>query len=266
MTTPKRRASSRFPVDPDGVPRTVVTTSFGFTSGAQETEFHEHRKAQLLYSRYGVMKCEAEQGLWMVPPQCAVWIPPNTRHNVKSVKPVSGYCLFVEPDALPSMPRLCSTISVSPLLRELLVRCVDFPILYPLKGREARLVSIVLDELSIAPVEKLHLPMPTDLSLRRLADMMMADASNWAKVSRWAENIGMSERSLNRHFRQEIGMSLGRWRQQMRIILAIQMLSQKKSVKFIADELGYEDASSFVTMFRKILGTSPARYMTQRVS
>jgi AraC-like DNA-binding protein len=52
----------------------------------------------------------------------------------------------------------------------------------------------------------------------------------------------------------------------MRIILAIQMLSQKKSVKFIADELGYEDASSFVTMFRKILGTSPARYMTQRVS
>jgi AraC-like DNA-binding protein len=88
----------------------------------------------------------------------------------------------------------------------------------------------------------------------------------WAKVSRWVENIGMSERSLNRHFRQEIGMSLGRWRQQMRIILAIQMLSQKNSVKFIADELGYEDASSFVTMFRKLLGTSPARYMAQRVS
>jgi AraC-like DNA-binding protein len=102
---------------------------------------------------------------------------------------------------------------------------VDLPILYPLKGREGRLVSIVLDELSIAPVEKLHLPMPTDLRLRRIADMMMADPSNWAKVSRWAENIGMSERSLNRHFRQEIGMSLGRWRQQMRIILAIQTLS-----------------------------------------
>lgn len=212
------------------------------------------------------MKCEASQGLWVVSPQCAVWIPPDTRHNVKSLEAVSGSCLFVDPDALPTMPKLCCTISVSPLLRELLTRSADFPVLYPLRGREARIVSIILDELLIAPVEKLHLPMPTDLRLRRIADMMMAEPSHWAKVSRWAKDIGMSERSLSRHFRQQIGMSFGRWRQQLRIILALQMLSQGKSVKFIADALGYDDASSFVTMFRKILGISPARYMTQRVS
>jgi AraC-like DNA-binding protein len=252
--------------DPDGVPRTVVAVGFGLDASTPETKFHQHRKAQLLYSSYGVMKCEAAQGLWMVPPQCAVWIPSDTRHNVKSVEPVAGYCLFVEPDALPAMPKLCRTISVSPLLRELMVRCAEIPVLYPLKGREARLVTIILDELSTAPVEKLHLPMPTDLRLRKIAEKMTAEPSNWAKVSRWAEDIGMSERSLNRHFGQDVGMSLGRWRQQLRIILALQMLSQRKSVKFIANELGYEDASSFVTMFRKMLGTSPARYMTQRVS
>jgi AraC-like DNA-binding protein len=254
------------PPDPDDVPRIAVTIGFGRVSGRHETKFHQHRKAQLLYSSYGVMRCEAAQGLWLVPPQCAVWIPSGTRHNVKHVETVSGYCLFVEPDALPTMPKLCCTISISPLLRELLARCAGMPVLYPVKGPEARLVSIVLDELAIAPVEKLHLPMPTNPRLRRIAEMMMAEPSNWAKVSLWAENIGMSERSLNRHFRQEIGMSLGRWRQQLRIILGLQMLSQGESVKYIANKLGYEDASSFITMFGKVLGASPARYMTQRVS
>lgn len=33
----------------------------------------------------------------------------------------------------------------------------------------------------------------------------------------------------------------------------------------VANDLGYESASSFVTMFRKALGTSPARDMTRRL-
>ena len=265
MTTPKKTVR-RFPLDPDEVPRTVVMFGFDRVSGTHETKFHKHCKAQLLYSSYGVMKCEAAQGLWMVPPQTAVWIPPGTRHNVRSVETVSGYCLFLEPRSVPTMPKLCCTISVSSLLRELLARCAKIPVLYPVKGPEARLVSVILDELAIAPAEKLHLPMPITPSLRQIADKMMSAPANWSKVSQWAEDVGMSERSLNRHFRQEIGMSLGRWRQQLRIILALQMLSQGKSVKCIANDLGYEDASSFVTMFGKMTGTSPGRYMSHRIT
>ena len=59
-------------------------------------------------------------------------------------------------------------------------------------------------------------------------------------------------------------MSFGRWRQQLHIILALQWLSEGASVQSVAIDLGYERASSFVLMFRKALGTSPARYMTQR--
>lgn len=32
----------------------------------------------------------------------------------------------------------------------------------------------------------------------------------------------------------------------------------------VALDLGYESVGSFVTMFRKALGTSPARYMAER--
>lgn len=48
-------------------------------------------------------------------------------------------------------------------------------------------------------------------------------------------------------------------------ILAIQKLSRGASVQSAARELGYESAS-FVTMFRKALGSSPARYMASRLT
>ncbi|XXU24725.1 helix-turn-helix domain-containing protein [Sorangium sp. So ce887] len=64
---------------------------------------------------------------------------------------------------------------------------------------------------------------------------------------------------------RETGLSFGRWRQQLHIILALQRFSRGASVQSVANDLGYESASSFVTMFRKALGTSPARYMTGRL-
>jgi len=37
-------------------------------------------------------------------------------------------------------------------------------------------------------------------------------------------------------------------------------------VKAVALELGYENTSGFVTMFRKAVGKPPARYLAQRES
>ncbi|OWK38242.1 Transcriptional regulator, AraC family [Fimbriiglobus ruber] len=255
-------------VDPDLVPRPVMALGLTIVAGADGMELvaHHHRKAQLIYMARGVLTCEVSQGLWIVPPQCAVWIPGGTRHSVKGVGAIDVYSLFVEPASAPTLPDACCTVSVSPLLRELLLRCARFPTLYPVKGAESRLVTVLLDELAAAPVEKLHLPMPSDGGLRKIADGMTADPADRATVHEWAERIGVSERTLRRLVPRETGMSFGRWRQQLHIILALQWLSQGASVQSVATDLGYESASSFVLMFRKALGASPARYMTQRLA
>jgi AraC-like DNA-binding protein len=254
--------------DPDLVPRPLMAVGRSYMTGAGgiDVDAHHHRKAQLIYMARGVLRCEVSQGLWIVPPQCAVWIPGGTRHSVKAIGAIDVYGLFVEPASAPTMPNACCTVSVSPLLRELLLRCAGFPTLYPVKGAESRLVTVLLDELAAAPVEKLHLPMPSAGGLRRIADGMTADPSDRATVHEWAKRIGVSERTLSRLVHQVTGMSFGRWRQQLHIILALQWLSQGASVQSVANDLGYESASSFVVMFRKALGTSPARYMTQRLA
>lgn len=253
-------------IEPDLVPRPA--TAFGVTTDSlgMEVEVHQHRKGQLIYVTRGVATCEVAKGLWIVPPQCAVWVPGGTPHSAKSVGAIECHGLFVDAPSARTMPKTCCTVSVSPLLRELLLRCAKFPTLYSVKGPESRLVAVLLDELAAAPVEKLHLPMPSDGELRKIADTLTAGPSDRATVQEWADRIGVSERTLRRQVLQETGMSFGRWRQQFHIILALQWLSQGASVQSVATDLGYESASSFVFMFRKALGSSPARYMAQKLA
>ncbi|WP_219702833.1 AraC family transcriptional regulator [Marinomonas lutimaris] len=250
--------------DVDNVPRPVVALSATSVTKGWEHARHQHHKAQLLYSVRGILNCEVDDGIWIVPPQCAVWIPGNLSHSARGSGETECYCLFVEPDATLELPKNCCTISVSPLLHELLLKVVGFPELYALGGREDRLIATLLDELAAAPVEDLHLPMPRDPRLRRLAEMLLSDPTDKTLKGDLATRIGMSERNMSRLLMHEIGMSFGRWRRQLHVILSLQRLTKGESVQTVALELGYENASGFVTMFRKAVGKPPARYLSDR--
>ncbi len=252
--------------DIDSVSRSVVALSATSVKKDWENARHQHRKAQLIYSLRGILNCEIEDGVWIVPPQCAVWIPGDLPHAARGAGETECYCLFVEPDAAPELPKTCCTIAVSPLLRELIMKVAGFPEFYAQGGREDRLIATLLDELVAAPVEDLHLPMPRDPRLRRLVEMMLDDPTDKTAKADWATRIGMSERSMSRLLLHEIGMSFGRWRRQMHVILALQRLTKGESVQTVALELGYENASGFVTMFRKAVGKPPARYLSDRIS
>jgi AraC-like DNA-binding protein len=248
----------------DRIARPTVALRDVGSTGAWEHAKHQHHKAQLLYTVRGIINCEVESGLWIVPPQCALWIPGGVPHSARGSGQTECYCLFVSPDAAPDLPKTCCTLSVSPLLRELLLKATGLPGLYALNGREGRLIATLLDELATAPVEDLHLPLPRDARLRRLIDMMLADPADKSTLAEWGRRIGVSERSLSRLLLKELGMSFGDWRRQLHVTLALQRLSKGETVQTVALDLGYENSSGFVTMFRKTVGKPPARYLWDR--
>jgi AraC-like DNA-binding protein len=212
----------------------------------------------------GALSCEVDGGLWIVPPRSAVWIPGGALHAIKATGALEGYNAFVDPDA--RLPQKCCAVSVTPLLRELLTRAAHLPLLYEEGGANSHLVTLLLDELVAAQIEDLHLPMPTDIRLRRIVEDMIAAPADRGTLDIWARRAGMSERTLLRLIGRETGMSFGRWRQQLGVMLAVKWLSAGSSIQQVAIDLGYESAPSFVTMFRKVLGTSPGRYMAERHS
>ncbi len=245
--------------DPDQAPQGVV--AFGITAPAIELTPHRHRRAQLLFTLRGVLTCEVESGLWLVPPHRAIWIPGGATHAIRSAGRIEGYNAFLDPILAGGMPRHCCTVSVTPLLRELLVRAAGLPVDYAEKGVDAHLVGLLLAEIAAAPIERLHLPMPEDARLRQIVDDMISDPSRRGTVKSWARHAGLGDRTLARLLARETGMSFGRWRQQLSIMIALRRIAEGASIQQAATDLGYASAGSFVTMFRKTLGVSPARYM-----
>jgi len=252
--------------DIDAIPRPIVVVGLNQVTSRLERPEHQHRKSELIYTVRGVLTCEIEGSLWTVPPQSAVWIPFGTPHKCQAFGKTEYYVLFFDPDVSSSLPQTSCTMSVSSLLREALMRVAQLPALYPLNGPEARLLPVILDELSAARAEDHRLPLPTDPSLRRLLDMMMSAPEDKATVAEWATRCALSERTLSRKIRQETGMSLWRWRRQLHVTLAVQRMASGDSIQAVAMDLGYESASSFIAMFKKTVGKPPGRYLAERTS
>jgi methylphosphotriester-DNA--protein-cysteine methyltransferase len=55
-------------------------------------------------------------------------------------------------------------------------------------------------------------------------------------------------------------MSLIEWRQIARLQKGMALLNGGASVTTVAISLGYDSVSSFIALFRRILGTTPAKF------
>ncbi|MXO66436.1 AraC family transcriptional regulator [Altericroceibacterium endophyticum] len=249
----------------DEVPRALVASNaVANLEALEKSPRHHHEKAQLLFTVRGVINCEVDDAVWIVPPQCAVWIPGGLPHTVFGSGEVECLSLFIDPPESADLPKECCTITVSAFFRHLLLRANELPELYDPDGPDGRIVSVIFDELAVAPIEDLRLPIPSDPRLKKLTDLLIAAPADRATVAQWASRVALSERSLSRLLTEEVGMSFGRWRRQLHIVLALRHLSAGETVQAVAMDLGYESASSFVTMFRKMVGKPPSRYLLER--
>ncbi len=225
---------------------------------------HRHRRAQLVYAVEGVMTVETDAGLWVVPPLRALWVPAGVVHSIRMTGRVRMRTVYFDASVLARIATSpsCTVVSVSSLLRELIVKAVDEESGGSASDpeRRQRLVSVLLDELVVAPVDPLEVPMPRDARLRRIADALLADPSDARDQRAWARVAGVSERTLARLFPQETGMTLLRWRQQVRLLRALERLALGEPVTAVALDMGYASTSAFVKLFRESLGVTPGRY------
>ncbi len=199
-----------------------------------------------------------------MPFQGAVWIPPGVEHRSIISENSKGLVLFIDPESCEGLLVGCSTMSLSALLREILKKVATFPELYDEAGSEGRLIDVLLDELHVAPLGQLNLPLPTDSRLKKLTDQIIKSPGQRETLKTWAKSINMSERNMSRLFSEETGMSVNQWRRQLHVVHAVFMLAEDRSLQEITENLGYESTSSFITMFRKIVGVSPKRFITER--
>jgi len=245
--------------DFDRLDREVVALGNDYARGFALPQ-HQHRRAQLLYGATGLMHVSTHDGKWVVPPQHAVWIPSKTLHAVKFVG-VTTRSLYIEPACAARLRNTsrCEVIGVSPLLRQLLLEAVDLPPRYD-SVRDRALTDLMLLELAAMPVRAFDIPLPQQPALLALCQAFLLAPAIHDPAERWASALFMSGSTFRRHFRQQIGMPFSAWRQRACVVSALSLLLTGTPVNEVALSLGYDNGSSFATMFRRVMGQPPSFY------
>jgi AraC-like DNA-binding protein len=238
----------------------AVTAMAADYPGGSSTGEHVHNRAQLLYAIQGVMSIRSATGFWVVPPSRAVWLTAGVAHDVRMSGEVKMRTVFVDPNAAPHLPAKCCVVAVSGLLRELVLAACEVPIAYAAGSRDDRLMRLLLDELHAMPVLPLHLPFPKDERLRRICGALTDAPDRDLTARQWASGVGLTERTLQRRFLDETGLTFGQWRQQARLLFALERLAHGDRIINVALDSGYASQSAFTAMFRRHFGAPPSRF------
>jgi AraC-like DNA-binding protein len=241
------------------LPSPVTTLVYEFAHGHVIPE-HFHPEDQLVYASLGVMTVRTSQGMWVVPTQRAVWIPARTPHSIVMSGPVSMRTLYLRARMVRRLPRTCGVVNVSSLLQELILHACTYPRLSRRSKVHAHLIEVIVDQLETVKAVPLQLPNPSDARAVRVAEILQRSPADPHSLDAACKQAGASKRTVERLFQQETRLSLGKWRQQLRLMRSLQLLAAGEKVTHAALEGGYTTPSAFIAMFRKTLGTTPRKY------
>jgi AraC-like DNA-binding protein len=228
------------------------------------TGSHAHDTGQLFALREGLQVIETPAGRWVQPPGWIGWIAPRCAHAAQSFGATAGWSLHIGAEAAAVLPQGPHVFAATPLVQGLVERLIALDASDALlEPRRARLVGVLIDELAAGERPSLHLPMPRDARLARMAAALADDPALADGIDGWADRIGMARRTLTRRFAAETGLSFAQWRQQARLLKAVELLSLRESVTAVALTVGYSSVSAFIEAFRKHFGRTPARFFEE---
>jgi AraC-like DNA-binding protein/mannose-6-phosphate isomerase-like protein (cupin superfamily) len=238
----------------------VTALAKDYSAGAYVPQ-HRHRRGQLLFAESGVARVTTKEGIWIVPPERALWIPVGMVHEARAEGEVALRTLYLDCASSKPFGTHCKTLVVSKLLRELILEVVRA---YRDKdaGRIRMMSPLLLHELLASEQGGVCIPAPSDSRLVKACDRLLSNASQ-ARLDELAYHAGASSRTLTRLFERELRMTFARWRQHVILARALNQMACGDSIKKVAHDAGYANCSAFSAMFRRVLGITPTGYLRQ---
>jgi AraC-like DNA-binding protein len=154
-------------------------------------------------------------------------------------------------------------INISALLRELIVHACNTPAWSYKNVSQSHLIGLLMEQLEAADFTALQLPRPIDDRARRVADVVLQSPGDPRSLSQICRDCGAGKRTIERLFIDETRMTLGRWRQQARLLHATKLIAGGEKITAAALDAGYNSTSAFISTFKKTLGSTPARYFAR---
>lgn len=217
----------------------------------------------LLYAISGALRVSVGGDSWLLPPSFAAWVPAHTEIAVNIDKPVTTCSVLTRPRFCTSLAEEARVFQMSPMARQMIHHCKDWgpDAAHPpqAEGFFLALLNVCAD-LAIKSVD-VKRPTATDPNLRQAIDLTEAHLSDAITAGQIAKQVNLSERSMQRHFPEDVGMTWSETLTQLRMIHAVELLAEGKlSIIQIAGDVGFNSLSAFNRAFRRFAKTTPTEF------
>jgi AraC-like DNA-binding protein len=228
---------------------------------------HVHEEGQLTFAASGMVQVHTDEGVWLVPPLLAAWIPAGIRHRLEAMSEAELWIVHWQQRAIrewapPTSLNRAFALRISPLLRCLLTEAVSID---PASDKAELMVRLMLYELTAMVDAPTFLPLPTSPAGRRVADLVLADHSHMIDLGELASRAATSVRTVSRLFPKETGLTLKAWRQRARIVRAMERLARGDAPAKVAIEAGFASTAAFSCAFRQVTAMTPTAFLGSSV-
>ncbi|EOV0239374.1 helix-turn-helix transcriptional regulator [Salmonella enterica] len=249
--------------DPDSIDTPIVSIYASFSHDKEHSlrsRMHFHDKGQLVYVKSGAAIVMLEDRIYTVLPWQLLWIPGGVSHNVLLRDNVDFRAVYLDQKRFAPLSKNVEVFTISPLLGEVIETMCHSPFYTDwMVGTEFHLQSLLIDKIRDASLPAL----PYDSRVRNYLKCYNLKGEMVPRLNELASHCGASERTIHRLFVQGTGMCYQQWRQQVRLKLALNLLTTDKSITEIAHYLEFSTTSAFISFFKYHMDITPKKYRDQ---
>ena len=244
----------------------VLAGSYLYEGDLLVTGWHVHDVHQIEYAIGGVVEVETAAAHYLLPPQQAAWIPAGLQHQATMNPSVKTLAVMFDPSVLPNPGDRARILAVSPLLREMLLYAMRWPIARPAGDAVSDSFFVTLANLVAEALDH-----EAPLSLPTSEDPVVAAAMAYTKenlqsisLEEVCRAVAVSERTLRRQFQSEAGLSWRTYLLHARMLRAMALLAAPgQRVAQTASAVGFDSVGSFTRAFTQFCGETPSSYRSR---
>lgn len=231
------------------------------------TGWHSHEVHQIEYAVGGVVEVETATAHYLLPPQQAAWIPVGLDHQATMNPDVKTVAVMFDPLLIPDAGDRARILAVSPLIREMMIYALRWPIDRSEGDAEDERVSDAFFR-TLANLVSEALDHEAPLSLPTCEHPIVSAAMAYTKehldgvtAGEVSRAVSVSERTLRRLFQDTIGLSWRTYLLHARMLRAMALLAAPgQSVQETSSAVGFDSLSSFTRAFTQFSGETPTTY------
>lgn len=241
-----------------------ITKTINMAAGYID-DFHCHSWHQIVFPLRGLLQSNIGDKRSIVPHNGMLYIPAHTIHKSIAVTNTTFLAIYLNPEKYVQYAQQPKSCQVTPFIKALILMLFETNTHKQPQANITHLLTVLRDQIDVATSYEIPLLIPADKRLLSIFSQLQAQPYLSFTLKEWATKVGASERTLSRLCAREFSQSFARWRQNIRLVLSLQLLDSQKTIQEVAVELGYASDSAFVQAFKKLFNQTPKKYRTDNL-